>query len=117
MSYNIVKLKEVGEIRSGSTPRTNVKEYWNGHLHWIAPAELVDGHNYYVYNTVRKITDVAVKRSSLNLLPRGTVLLTSRAPIGKVAIAGEDMYCNQGFKNIICDPGKILKTAVLLRKT
>ena len=96
-----IRLGDLGEIVSGGTPKTDVDEYWNGNNLWITPAELNDD-SYLIDNTLRKITDIAIKKSSVKLLPKGTVLLSSRAPIGKVAIANADMYCNQGFKNIIC---------------
>lgn len=96
-----IKLGDLGEIVSGGTPKTDIDEYWNGTNLWITPAELSDD-SYLIDNTLRKITDVAIKKSNVKLLPKGTVLLSSRAPIGKVAIANADMYCNQGFKNIIC---------------
>ena len=96
-----IKLNEIGEIVSGSTPKTNIKEYWNGKHLWITPAE-INEDDYYITNTERKITDLAIEKTNLRLLPKGTVLLSSRAPIGKVAICKEKMYCNQGFKNIIC---------------
>ena len=96
-----VKLGELGEVVSGSTPKTNIKEYWDGNILWITPAEIQED-DYYISDTQRKITDLAVEKTNLKLLPKGTVLLSSRAPIGKVAICDNDMYCNQGFKNIIC---------------
>ena len=95
------KLGEICEIVSGSTPKTGVKEYWDGNLKWITPAEISDD-SYIVDDSVRKITEIGVKKTGLCSCPAGTVLLSSRAPIGKVAIAGCEMYCNQGFKNLIC---------------
>lgn len=98
--WEVKKLGEVGEIVGGTTPKTNIKEYWNGEYCWITPAEL-KGEKF-ISNTERKITSSAIKSSNLQILPIGTVLLSSRAPIGKVAIIEKEMYCNQGFKNIIC---------------
>ena len=95
------KLGEICEIVSGSTPKTTVSEYWDGNLKWITPAELND-NSYIVMDSVRKLTELGVKNSGLSSFPEGTVMLSSRAPIGKVAIAGCEMYCNQGFKNLIC---------------
>ena len=95
------KLGEICEIVSGSTPKTSVEEYWDGDIKWITPAELNDD-SYIVYDSARKITEEAVKKTGLSSFPEGTVILSSRAPIGKVAIAGCEMYCNQGFKNLIC---------------
>lgn len=96
-----VKLGQICEVVSGGTPKTNVEEYWNGEFNWITPAEIND-NDYIISDTKRKITQLAIEKKKLTLLPKGTVLLSSRAPIGKVAIAGKEMYCNQGFKNLIC---------------
>ncbi|SHL36039.1 restriction endonuclease subunit S [Fibrobacter sp. UWH6] len=93
-------LAEVGTIVGGSTPKTNVAEFWDGKNYWVTPAELKG--DKYINETERTITDMAVKCTNLTLLPVGTVLLSSRAPIGKVCITRTPMYCNQGFKNIIC---------------
>lgn len=95
------KLGEICEIVSGSTPKTGIDEYWDGDIKWITPAELNDD-TYIITDSVRKITELAVKKTGLSSFPEGTVILSSRAPIGKVAIAGCEMYCNQGFKNLIC---------------
>lgn len=96
-----VRLGDVCEIVSGTTPKSNCPEYWNGKLNWVTPAELNENVDV-IYETQRKITQKAVIDSNLRSFPTGTILLTSRAPIGKVAIAGKEMYCNQGFKNLIC---------------
>ena len=95
------KLGEICEIVSGSTPKTSVEEYWDGDIKWITPAELNDD-SYIITDSARKITEEAVRKTGLSSFPEGTVILSSRAPIGKVAIAGCEMYCNQGFKNLIC---------------
>ena len=95
------KLGDICEIVSGSTPKTSVEEYWDGDIKWITPAELSDD-SYIINDTVRKITELGVKKTGLTPFPEGTVILSSRAPIGKVAIAGCEIYCNQGFKNLIC---------------
>jgi len=94
---------KVGTILTGSTPKTNEPSYWDGNLKWIAPAELTS-ESFIINDTERKITEAGRKSCSLNLLEPGVVLLSSRAPIGKVAIVGSEMYCNQGFKNIRCNP-------------
>ena len=90
------KLGEVYTIISGTTPDTNEEKYWNGTNLWVTPAEL--NNELYINTTARKITDDAVKAKSLKVIPKFSVLLSSRAPIGKLAINTEDMYCNQGFK-------------------
>ena len=98
------KLGDVSEIVGGSTPKTNIPSYWDGEYSWITPAEL--NGSKYIGSTERHITIEALAHTNLQLLPVGTVLLTSRAPIGKVAITKIPMYCNQGFKNIV--PGDSL---------
>ena len=108
--WKFYKIKNVGKIISGSTPSTNISKYWNGEHLWITPAELND-NSFIVNSTERKLTYLGVKNSSLIELPIGTVLLSSRAPIGKVAIVGKKMFCNQGFKNII--PNKELNSVYL----
>lgn len=95
------KLGDICEIVSGSTPKTNIAEFWDGDVKWITPAEL-DENTYIITDSVRKITNLAMQKTGLTAFPAGTVILSSRAPIGKVAIAGCEMCCNQGFKNFIC---------------
>ncbi len=96
-----LKLGDICKIVSGGTPKTNIKEYWDGDKKWITPAELND-NSYIIADSVRKLTEFGVLKTGLTPFPEGTVILSSRAPIGKVAIASCEMYCNQGFKNFIC---------------
>lgn len=97
----LVRLGDVCTVVSGSTPRTSVDEYWGGDVKWITPAEL-DAHSYYIYDSAKHITELGRTKTGLSYMPTGTVILSSRAPIGKTAIAGCKMCCNQGFKNLIC---------------
>ena len=97
-----IKLSKLGEIVSGSTPKTGTAEYWDGDICWITPAEL-NSMSGIVYDSKKKITEAGRNSCSLRLMPINTVILSSRAPIGKVAILGKEMCCNQGFKNIICN--------------
>ena len=99
-NWTYKKLGDVCQVVTGSTPKTNIPEYWSGKYPWITPAELKG--DTYIRDTERHITDKAVAHTNLTLMPIGTVLLSSRAPIGKVAITETEMYCNQGFKNLIC---------------
>ena len=97
----MAKLGDICTIVSGTTPKSSNPDYWDGNVNWVTPAELTDETDI-IYESKRKITQQAVKETHLKSFPAGTVLLSSRAPIGKVAIAGTEMYCNQGFKNLIC---------------
>ena len=96
------ELENVGEIVGGSTPKTSIKEYWDGDLNWFTPAEIKE-NDFIVNQSERKITELGAKSCSLRKMPINTVILSSRAPIGKVALAGCEFYCNQGFKNIVCN--------------
>ena len=95
MSWPVKNLSEVGQIISGSTPSTTDNSNWDGAVNWVTPAEL--GEQLYYGETVRKLTEKGAK--GLTLMPVGTILLSSRAPIGKLAITTVPMCCNQGFKN------------------
>ena len=80
-----IKLGEICEIVSGSTPKTSVEEYWNGDIDWITQAELKD-ETYIIEESQRKITQIAVQNTGLKPFPKETVILSSRAPI-----AGKEM--------------------------
>ena len=95
--WESVRLGDVCEVVSGTTPSTGDPHLWDGNIKWITPAELQDD-SYFISDTQRYISSGA----KLKPMPAGTVLLSSRAPIGKVAIAGVEMCCNQGFKNLVC---------------
>ena len=98
-AWEVKKMGEIGTIVGGSTPSTNDQSNWDGTINWITPAEL--GEQLYYGETIRKLTEKGAK--GLTMMPVGTVLLSSRAPIGKLAITTTSMCCNQGFKNIICN--------------
>lgn len=96
-----VRLGDICTVIFGSSPKSTVAEYWDGDVKWIAPAELDDG-TYIIHDSVRHITDLGVEKAGLKPFTVGPIILPSRAPIVKTAIAGGEMYCNQGFKNLIC---------------
>lgn len=101
--WDYVLLPELTEFVLGTTPKSSEPEYWDGDIKWITPAELEDT-SFVIYDSVRHITEAGVKAAGLKSFPAGTVIFSTRAPIGKTAIAGCEMYCNQGFKNFICGP-------------
>lgn len=94
-------LPSVTEFVLGSTPKSSEPSFWDGDIKWITPAELQDD-TFEIFDSVRHITEEGVRSTSLKPFPAGTVIFSTRAPIGKTAIAGCEMYCNQGFKNFIC---------------
>jgi len=92
----------LGEIIAGGTPSTNHPEYYseNG-IAWITPNDLSNSSDKYITHGERDISEIGLSNSSARLMPKGTVLLTSRAPIGYLAIAANDVCTNQGFKSIV----------------
>ena len=89
------------QIVLGTTPNSKNSSYWNGEIKWITPAEMTE-ESYYIYDTERHLTEEGLKAANLTLLPCRSVLFSTRAPIGKVGLAGSPMCCNQGFKNFVC---------------
>ena len=97
------KLGEVAEIVGGGTPSTNISEYWNGNINWYSPTEI--GSQTFVNSSKKKITELGLKESSAKLLPgKKTILFTSRAGIGDMAIMNTDGSTNQGFQSWIVKP-------------
>lgn len=103
-NWRKIKLGDVADIESGGTPSSSKPEYWDGDIFW---ATLPDLKNKYIYDTERKITKLGLKNSSAKLLPVNTVIFSSRATIGEIAIAKVETSTNQGSKNFVCDADKI----------
>ena len=95
------RLKQIGNIVGGGTPKTNIDEYWNGNIPWISPTDLSGYTDMYISCGARKITEKGLYKSSAQLMPKGTILYSSRAPIGYVAIAKNTITTNQGFKSVV----------------
>ena len=93
------KLGDVANIVGGGTPNTNKVDYWDGDIDWYTPAEI--GDVIYIDSSKRKITEDGLNNSSAKMLPVGSVLFTSRAGIGKMAILRKKACTNQGFQSII----------------
>lgn len=95
------KLEEVAKIVGGSTPKTDIDEYWNGDIPWITPKDLSNFNGRYISKGERNISEKGLVNSSAKLLPPGTILLTSRAPVGYLAIAENEITTNQGFRSLV----------------
>jgi type I restriction enzyme S subunit len=100
MKWEKVNIEEIGFISSGGTPSTGNPAYWNGEIGWITPKDLSSYEFRYIINGERNISEEGLKNSSARLIRANSVLLSSRAPIGYLAIAEADLTTNQGFKNI-----------------
>jgi type I restriction enzyme S subunit len=101
--WEIYKIGEIASVVGGGTPSTKVDEYYGGNIPWLTPKDLSNHTSKYIKSGARNITELGLERSSARLLPKGTVLFTSRAPIGYIAIAQNEVTTNQGFKSLICD--------------
>lgn len=98
-------LDQCCEIVSGATPKTVVKEYWDGDICWTTPKDLSNLETHYLDDTPRKITKLGLASCGASVLPPGSVLFSSRAPIGHVAINAVPMATNQGFKSFVPKTG------------
>jgi type I restriction enzyme S subunit len=96
-----VTLSDFGEIVAGGTPSRAVPSFWNGEIPWATPSEITALKGRYLHETREQITLEGLEASAARVLPPGTLLVTSRATLGEVAIAAVSMTTNQGFKNII----------------
>src|SRR6266704_5075199 len=94
-------LGEVARIVSGSTPDTKVRENWDGDIPWITPKDLSQHREKAIRRGNRSITQAGYDSCSTQMVPTGTVLFTSRAPIGYAAVAANPVCTNQGFKNLV----------------
>ena len=94
------RLGDIGEIIGGGTPSTSIEEYWNGEVSWITPADLSNYSDKYIAQGKRNITQLGLDNSSAKLIPKGSILFSTRAPIGYVVIADRPLSTNQGFKSL-----------------
>ena len=99
------RIGEIADIVGGSTPSTADPSNFNGDIPWLTPKDLSGPHDRYVSRGERNLSRKGLESCSAQLLPAGTVLVTSRAPIGYAAIAKNPIATNQGFRNLIPKPG------------
>lgn len=101
--WEVKKIKHLGKVISGSTPNSSDIQYWNGNIIWITPADMKDK---YISKGSRNITIEGLKSIGGVLSPKGSVIISSRAPIGLVCISKTDMCTNQGCKTLISNCNK-----------
>lgn len=113
------KLGEIGDIVGGGTPTTSNKDFWDGSIDWYSPTEI--GDHIYTNGSNRKITQLGLEKSSATILPANrTVLFTSRAGIGDMAILKNQGATNQGFQSLVldeeCDTYFVYSMGFLIKK-
>lgn len=101
VEWGLGKIKFQGKVVSGSTPETNKTDFWDGEIVWATPVDFGNEAQKYIINSQRKITTAGLKNIGGKLVPKGSIVISSRAPIGLVAIAGVDLSTNQGCKSVI----------------
>lgn len=107
MNWSKVALAQVATIVSGATPKTGVAEFWDGGIPWVTPKDLSDLGTATIAQTPRTISEAGLRSCAATILPAGSVLFSSRAPIGHVAINTVPMATNQGFKSLVPKAGKL----------
>ena len=101
-SWQEKRLAEVcSKIPQGGTPDTTKPDYWNGSINWLTPAEMGKTKDRFMHTTVRKITELGLKKCSSDLLPINSIIVSTRAPIGYLTINKTEMAFNQGCKGLV----------------
>ena len=103
--WEVKRLKRVFDLVNGSTPRSNEQEYWNGEVTWLTPENLGRLQGTVVHQSARSITTSGLESCGTNLVPAGSLVLSTRAPIGHMAIAGVDLCTNQGCRSLVFREG------------
>ena len=102
--WNNTPISRIARIISGATPSTNIPSFWNGGINWCTPTDITKQSGKYLTTTERKISLLGLESCSAELLPPGALLLCTRATIGEIKIAFEQICTNQGFKSLVCHP-------------
>lgn len=98
--WEVRKVKKIFSIVNGSTPKSDYSDFWNGDIIWVTPAEMSDDI-YIIDNSKRKLTTLGYTSCGTTLVPKNSILISSRAPIGQVALAGNELCTNQGCKALV----------------
>jgi type I restriction enzyme, S subunit len=102
--WNNTPISRIARIISGATPSTTIPSFWNGGINWCTPTDITKQSGKYLTTTERKISLLGLESCSAELLPPGALLLCTRATIGEIKIAAEQICTNQGFKSLVCHP-------------
>ena len=99
-SYPRAAVRRIFRVVNGSTPPSGVRDYWNGEIVWVTPQDL-SGDNMVLAGSTRTLTDDGYAACGTSMVPAGSIVLSTRAPIGSVAIAGTALCTNQGCKALV----------------
>lgn len=99
VSWDTIKLKFHGKIYNGSTPKSDNPEYYDGDITWVTPADMDNAST--IINSKKTITEAGLESCGTNLVPKNSIVISTRAPIGVVCIAGKELCTNQGCKSIV----------------
>lgn len=110
-------LDDILTVKGGTTPSTSESKYWNGTIHWTSPRDITNLNGIYLFDTERKITELGLSKISSGLLPKGTLLMSSRAPVGVLAFSEVPVAINQGYIAILDNKGYSKEFIYLWLKT
>ena len=99
--WHICRLKHLFKIQNGATPKSDTSEFWDGDLIWVTPADISKLSSEYVRDSAKKITRAGLDSCGTTLVPEGTIVLSTRAPIGSICVAERNLCTNQGCKSLI----------------
>lgn len=105
--WPLTRIGDVAKVVGGGTPKTGVDEYFGGDVPWITPKDLTQHVGRYITHGARNLTASGLSASSARVIPKGSVLVSSRAPIGLVAIAGGDLSTNQGIRSLLLNDQQV----------
>jgi len=102
MKWKTCTIADIGTVVGGATPSTKkIENYENGNIAWVTPKDLAGFSGRFISHGERNITEIGLKSCSTQMMPKHSVLFSSRAPIGYVAIANNELCTNQGFKSVV----------------
>lgn len=105
--WDVVPIKRNYAVIGGSTPQSETSAYWDGGIVWITPADLSRLEGFEIFESLRTITPEGLNSCGTTLVPKGSIVLSTRAPIGSLGIAATELCTNQGCKSIVPSSGQV----------
>lgn len=101
LEWKLTSLKRCFSVVGGSTPKSEVQEYWDGDIDWVTPVDLGNQENFSITSSRRKITDEGLRSCGTSIVPPGSIILSTRAPIGLIGVSSIPLCTNQGCKSLV----------------